>query len=127
MYDQAVKFSLNTENDEVLEISRTDGLFHVKLSDSALQAKSLILATGSNYRKLNVDGEERLLGRGRVLLAPPAMAFCYKNMEVAVVGGGDTAVTDALELAEHAKTVYIIHRRDQLRASEINQKAGLCR
>jgi thioredoxin reductase (NADPH) len=121
MYDQAIKFSLQTENDEVLGLSRADGGFQIKLSDSTIQAKSVIVATGSNYRKLNVEGEERLLGRG-VSYCATCDGFLYKNMDVAVVGGGDTAVTDALELAEHASTVYLIHRRDQLRASEINQK-----
>ena len=72
---------------------------------------------------MGVDGEERLSGRG-VSYCATCDGFLFKNKEVAVVGGGDTAVTDALELSQHCKTVYVIHRRDQLRASEIVQRAA---
>jgi thioredoxin reductase (NADPH) len=72
---------------------------------------------------MGVDGEARLTGRG-VSYCATCDGFLFKNKEVAVVGGGDTAVTDALELSQHCKVVYVIHRRDQLRASEAVQRAA---
>ena len=124
MYDQAVRFGLKVETAEITGISHDGGLFQVDTDDEKYVAKSVIVATGSDYRKLAVDGEDRLAGRG-VSYCATCDGFLFKNMIVAVVGGGDTALSDALELTEHAKGVFIIHRRDQLRGSAVLQRIVL--
>jgi thioredoxin reductase (NADPH) len=84
----------------------------------------VVIASGSNYRKLGLADEERLIGRG-ISYCATCDGFLFRNMDVAVVGGGDTAVSDALELSQHARHVYVIHRRDQLRASHAVQRAAM--
>ncbi len=123
MYDQATKFGLRSETAEVSKIKASGTGFDLTVDDETISAKAVIIATGSNYRKMGIDGEERLNGRG-ISYCATCDGFLFKNLDVAVVGGGDTAVTDALELSQHCKTVYVIHRRDQLRASEIVQRAA---
>ena len=124
MYDQAIKFGLKVETADVTGISQTDGNFQIAADDEKYSTKAVIVATGSNDRKLGVDGEDRLTGRG-VSYCATCDGFLFKNMVVAVVGGGDTALSDALELSEHAKGVFIIHRRDQLRGSAVLQRIVL--
>ncbi|MBN1376508.1 MAG: thioredoxin-disulfide reductase [Dehalococcoidia bacterium] len=124
MYEQAMRFGLTVETAEVNAIEMTDGLFIVAADDEKYQTKAVIVATGANDRKLGIDGEKRLTGRG-ISYCATCDGFLFKNKAVAVVGGGDTALSDALELAEHAGEVYIIHRRDQLRGSEVLQKSVL--
>lgn len=121
MYDQAIKYGLRAESTEVTAFTSLNENFRIEVENGEIVAKSVIIATGSNYRKLGVEGEDRLLGRG-VSYCATCDGFLFKNMDVAVVGGGDTAVMDALELCEYASNVYLIHRRHELRASEINQK-----
>ena len=84
----------------------------------------MIIAAGSEYRKLGVPGEEKLLSRG-VSYCATCDGFFFRDLDVAVVGGGDTAITDALELSEHASKVYVIHRRDQLRAGQVLKQLAL--
>jgi len=124
MHDQASKFGLNFATAEVTGIKQAGKLFEVTTDDEACSAGVVIIASGSNYRKMGVEGEERLTGRG-VSYCATCDGFLFRNMDVAVVGGGDTAVTDALELSQHARRVYVIHRRDQLRASQVVQRAGM--
>ena len=123
IYDQAVKFGLQAEIADFTAIKSNGSSFDITLDEETITTKTVIIATGSNYRKMGVAGEERLTGRG-VSYCATCDGFLFKNKEVAVVGGGDTAVTDALELSQHCKTVYVIHRRDQLRASEAVQRAA---
>lgn len=123
MYDQAAKFGLQAEVAEVTGIKSSGTGFDISFDEETISAKTVIIATGSNYRKMGVDGEAKLTGRG-VSYCATCDGFLFKNKDVAVVGGGDTAVTDALELSQHCKTVYVIHRRDQLRASEVVQRAA---
>ncbi len=123
MYDQAAKFGLQAETAEVTGIKSSGTGYDISMDDETISTKTVIIATGSNYRKMGVDGEAKLTGRG-VSYCATCDGFLFKNKEVAVVGGGDTAITDALELSQHCKTVYVIHRRDQLRASEIVQRAA---
>ena len=123
MSDQAVKFGLQVETADVTGIKSNGSNFEITFDEETISTKTMIIATGSNYRKMGVDGEERLTGRG-VSYCATCDGFLFKNKEVAVVGGGDTAVTDALELSQHCKTVYVIHRRDQLRACEAVQRAA---
>ncbi|MFC2050932.1 thioredoxin-disulfide reductase [Chloroflexota bacterium] len=122
IHRQAIKYGLETVTAEVTAI--TPGPIHnVVTAEGNFEAEAVIIAAGSEYRKLGVPGEEKLLGRG-VSYCATCDAFFFRDQDVAVVGGGDTAITDALELSEHASKVYIIHRRDQLRAGQVLQKVA---
>ena len=120
MRRQANKYGLETLNTGVSGV-RTGNVYEVSTSEGNLQAKSIIIAAGAEYRRLDVAGEERLSGHG-VSYCATCDGFFFRDREVAVVGGGDTAITDALELAQHCRKVYIIHRRDQLRATKAMQE-----
>lgn len=124
MYDHALKFGLVTATAEVTGFRRDGKMYEISTEDEKYSAKSVIVATGSYYRKLGVAGEEGLTGRG-VSYCATCDGFLFKNTVVAVVGGGDTALSDALELSEHCKGVYVIHRRDQLRGSAVLQREAL--
>jgi len=93
----------------------------VKAETEELEAKALIIATGARYKRLGVPGEERLIGRG-VSYCGTCDAPFFRNLEVAVVGGGDAALVEALHIAKFASKVFLIHRRDQLRAQKILQE-----
>jgi thioredoxin reductase (NADPH) len=115
MRKQAMKFDAEFRQEEVTAIS-LEGLCKIVETDSGTyRAKSIIFATGAYPRKLAVPGEERLTGRGVSYCATCDGAF-YRDKVVAVVGGGDSAVEEAIFLTNFAKKVYIIHRRNQLRA-----------
>jgi len=121
MHQQAAKYGLEVITAEVTGISREQSHNIVSTTEDNLEASAIIVAAGSEYRKMEVPGEERLSGRG-VSYCATCDGFFFRNREVAVVGGGDTAITDALELSQHASKVYIIHRRDQLRAGKALQE-----
>ena len=125
MHEQAIKYGLETINATVTAI-KPGSNYSIITNDSNFEAEAVIIAAGSEYRKLEVPGEEELLGRG-VSYCATCDGFLFRDLDVAVVGGGDTAVTDALELSEHASKVYIIHRRDQLRAGQVLQQQALAR
>jgi thioredoxin reductase (NADPH) len=125
MHEQAIKYGLETINATVTAI-KPGGNYSIITNDSNFEAEAVIIAAGSEYRKLEVPGEEELLGRG-VSYCATCDGFLFRDLDVAVVGGGDTAITDALELSEHASKVYIIHRRDQLRAGQVLQQQALAR
>ncbi|MCK4723942.1 MAG: FAD-dependent oxidoreductase, partial [Dehalococcoidia bacterium] len=120
MHRQATKYGLETAIAEVtgLELGRTYGIL---TPDGGFEAGAVIIAAGSEHVKLGVAGEEKLLGHG-VSYCATCDGFLFRDRDVAVVGGGDTAITDALELSHHAGNVYVIHRRDQLRAGQILQQ-----
>ena len=120
MRQQATKYGLETLTTEVTGLSM-GSTYEVSTSAGNTQTKSIIIAAGSEYRKLGVAGEERLSGRG-VSYCATCDGFFFRDREVAVVGGGDTAINDALELAQHCRKVYIIHRRGQLRATKAMQE-----
>jgi len=119
MYQQATKYGLESLSAEVtcLKVGQS---YSIVTTDGNFEAGTIIIAAGSNYRKLDVPGEEKLLGHG-VSYCATCDGFLFRGREVAVVGGGDTAITDALELSQHAAKVYVIHRRDQLRAKQVLQ------
>ena len=96
----------------------------VKTSEGDVQAVAVIIATGSGYRLLGVPGEVELTGKGVSYCATCDGPF-YRGKRVAVVGGGDTAITDALELTTFATEVTVVHRRDSLRASKSLQDKAL--
>ncbi|HDD35788.1 MAG TPA: thioredoxin-disulfide reductase [Candidatus Desulfofervidus auxilii] len=89
--------------------------------DETLETKAVIIATGARFKKLGVPGEERLIGRGVSYCATCDAPF-FQGLDVAVVGGGNTAIVEALHLTKFAKRVYLIHRRDALRAAKALQE-----
>ncbi len=120
MHQQAIKYGLEIVNTDVTGIE--SGKPHlVYTDDSCFETGSIIIAAGSEYNKLGVAGEDKLIGRG-VSYCATCDGFLFRDRDVAVIGGGDTAITDALELSQHASRVYVIHRRDQLRAGQVLQQ-----
>lgn len=117
MENQALAFGTVIHSDEVLSIAEAEnGLKEIKgASGTSYKAISVIIASGASYRDLGVPGETDLKGRGVSNCATCDGAF-YRNVEVAVVGGGDTAVEEGIFLTKFASKVHVIHRRDKLRA-----------
>lgn len=115
---QAMRFGLKHESEEISNISvNDDKTFKIKtVYGKEYDAISVIVATGSVPKEAGVKGEREFFGRG-VSTCATCDGFFYKNKDVAVLGGGDTALEEALHLAKLCKTVYIIHRRDEFRAS----------
>jgi thioredoxin reductase (NADPH) len=120
MHQQATKYGLEVIIAEVTGLAPGQP-YNVSTTEGSFEAAAIIIAAGSEYRKLGVAGEEKLSGRG-VSYCATCDGFLFRDKEVAVIGGGDTAITDALELSRHAKKVYVIHRRDQLRAGQVLQE-----
>lgn len=117
MHQQAIRYGLEAVNAEVTGL--VPGQRHrVLTGENDFEAETVIIATGSEYRKLNVPGEEKMVGRG-VSYCATCDGVLFRDREVAVIGGGDTAVADALELSQHCSRVYLVHRRDELRAGEV--------
>lgn len=123
MHKQAIKYGLEIINAEATGL-KTGKPHNVLTADGEFEANTVIIAAGSEYIKLGIDNEKKFVGRGVSYCATCDGAF-FKDRDVAVVGGGDTAITDALELTQHASKIYVIHRRDQLRASQILQQQAL--
>ena len=120
MHQQATKYGLEVIIAEVTGLAPGQP-YNVSTTEGSFEAAAMIIGAGSEYRKLGVAGEEKLSGRG-VSYCATCDGFLFRDKEVAVIGGGDTAITDALELSWHAKKVYVIHRRDQLRAGQVLQE-----
>lgn len=120
MYQQAAKYGLETITAEVIGLV-VGQPYRIHTADDSFEAEAIVIAAGSEYSRLGVAGEENLRGRG-VSYCATCDGPLFRDREVAVVGGGDTAITDALELSQHARKVYIIHRRDQLRAGQLLQQ-----
>ncbi len=122
MEKQATKFGLEIVQGSVAGISSNGKTRKITLEDDKqFEAKCVILATGSNPRLLNIEGEDKYRGRGVSYCATCDGAF-FRDNELAVIGGGDSAVEEGLFLTKFAKTVYIIHRRDELRATKVVQE-----
>jgi thioredoxin reductase (NADPH) len=117
---QAEEFGAREVNAVVTSIKKNGDLFEVVTEDTTYVAKSVILATGARAKYLNIPGEEEYLNRG-----VSACATCdgalprFRNKDIVVIGGGDTAAEEALFLARFASKVYVVHRRDTLRASAV--------
>jgi len=118
--EQAMRFGMKHRMDEVARVSKSDdGIFKILLQGGEIvDAKSVVVCTGSTPRRSGVKGESLFFGRG-VSTCATCDGFFYKNQEVAVLGGGDTALEEALYLANICSKVYLIHRRDKFRASPI--------
>ena len=121
-YQHAKSYDLETLQEEVVAIEPGSALHTVRLAGGeALKARSVIIAAGGTARKLEVPGEIENFGRG-VSYCATCDGFFFRGKVVCVIGGGDTALEDALYLAKIAKRVYLIHRRDEFRGSKILQQ-----
>ena len=117
-YEHAKALNAPMVNDEVQEITKENGIFTVKCAQGEYKSRTVIYCSGASHRELGVKGEKELLGRG-VGYCAVCDGFFYRNKTVVVVGGGNTAVTDALYLSKICKKVILVHRRDSLRAEKI--------
>lgn len=121
MLEQAKRFGLTIETNEVLSLDLSEAIKKIELSDKTITTLSIIIATGASPRKLGVPGEDIFTGKGVSFCATCDGPF-FKDNVVAAVGGGDTAVQESVYLTKFAKKVYLIHRRDELRATKILQE-----
>ena len=117
---QAERFGAELVADDVTEVDLTADPKVVKIGEEVHLARSVILATGSAYRKLGVPGEELLSGHG-VSWCATCDGFFFRDQDIVVAGGGDSAMEEATFLTRFARSVTIVHRRDELRASKIMQ------
>jgi len=117
VYEQASALGAEFVFEKAVEITDNGDTKTVKTTENEYECKAVIIATGSENRKLGIENEEDLVGRGISYCATCDGAF-YRGKTVAVVGGGNTALEDALYLADLAETVYLIHRRDAFRGDE---------
>ena len=124
IHQQAERFDLKIENGEVTSLDLSTPIKKIILGDKTITSHTLIIASGASPRKLGVPGEEQFYGKGLSTCATCDGPF-YKNKVVAAVGGGDTAVQESLYLTKFAQKVYLIHRRDQLRATGILRERAL--
>ncbi len=115
--EQCQKFGLKHEMVNIIRISKNDDIFTIHKEDGSTQdAHSVIIGTGSSPRRAGFAGEDEFFGRG-VSSCATCDGFFYKNKEVVVVGGGDTALEEALYLAKICSKVYLVHRRDTFRSA----------
>jgi thioredoxin reductase (NADPH) len=115
---QAERFGAELLTDDATRLELTGEIKKVFVGDTEYRARAVILATGSAWRPLNVPGEQQLLGHG-VSSCATCDGFFFRNHNIAVIGGGDSAVEEAGFLTRFADKVTIVHRRDELRASKI--------
>ncbi len=120
MEEQAQKYGTRFFYEEVTGVVQEKTLFKIVAHEAQFFARSVILASGANPRRLNIPGEKEFSARGVSYCATCDGAF-FKGKEIAVVGGGDSAIQEALFLTKFASKVTVIHRREELRASKILQ------
>jgi len=113
---QCMHFGLKHEMSEVKRVSKDDESFIIDLGGESIRAKTVIIATGSTPKRAGFEGEDEFFGKG-VSTCATCDGFFYRNKEVAVLGGGDTALEEALYLANICSKVYLIHRREKFRAA----------
>uniref|UniRef100_UPI000C266668 thioredoxin-disulfide reductase n=1 Tax=Geodermatophilus chilensis TaxID=2035835 RepID=UPI000C266668 len=121
MRTQAERFGAELVARDVTEVDLTAEPKIVKVGDEVHRAHAVIVATGSKYRYLGLDNEARLLGRG-VSACATCDGFFFRDQDIIVVGGGDSAMEEATFLTRFARTVTVVHRREELRASKIMQQ-----
>jgi thioredoxin reductase (NADPH) len=124
MEEQAKRFGMETVAQEVVKVSLETDLKVVQTHESTYRCEALIIGTGTEYRKLGVPGEKEFAGKGVSYCATCDGAF-FRDSQIVVVGGGDSALTEALFLTKFAKELTIIHRRDALRGTKIYQERAL--
>jgi thioredoxin reductase (NADPH) len=121
---QAERFGAELVPDDVTAVDLTVSPKVVRVGEQTYQARTVIIASGSGYRELGVPGEKRLSGHG-VSWCATCDGFFFREQDIAVVGGGDSAMEEATFLTRFARSVTIVHRRDTLRASKIMQDRAL--
>jgi thioredoxin reductase (NADPH) len=121
---QAERFGAELVPDDVTEVDLTANPKVVRVGADTFLAKTVIIATGSSYRELGIPGEKRLSGHG-VSWCATCDGFFFRERDIAVVGGGDSAMEEATFLTRFARSVTVVHRRDTLRASKIMQDRAL--
>ena len=124
IHEQATSYELETWLAEVTKVVPSPRHNLVSTSEGDLVAESIIIASGSQFRKLGVPGEDKFVGKG-ISYCATCDSPLFKGKTVAVIGGGDAAITEALYLSKFASSVKVIHRRGQLRASKINQERAM--
>lgn len=124
MRKQAHRFGAESKYEHVTAVDFGATPFRIMVGDTAYTADSIIVSTGASARLLGLESEKEYMGYG-VSACATCDGFFFKNQEVAVVGGGDTAIEEALFLTKYATKVTIIHRRDELRASKIMRERAL--
>src|SRR6059058_4253940 len=121
MRDQAERFGARYLTDQATSVELADepgGVHKVMVGDDAYEARTVILAMGAEHKKLEIRGEDELSGRGVSYCATCDAAF-FKDKQTIIVGGGDSAMEEAIFLAKFAEKVILVHRRDEFRASKI--------
>jgi thioredoxin reductase (NADPH) len=114
---QAMKFGLKHEMKQVIQVTKNGDTFNIKTEDGEItETKSVLLATGSVPKKAGITGEDKFFGRG-VSTCATCDGFFYKGKEVAVIGGGDSALEEAVYLSKLCSKVYLVHRRDTYKAA----------
>jgi len=121
---QAEKFGARVEYDMATSVDFSEKPFKVNTSSKEILAKSIIIATGADPNHLNIPGEKELTGRG-VSYCATCDGWFFKDKDVVVVGGGDSALEESIFLTRYAKSVTVIHRRDELRAGVILQNRAM--
>jgi thioredoxin reductase (NADPH) len=121
MREQADRFGAKLVRDDVTGVDLSGEVKRVWVGETDYSARAVVLAMGSSYRYLGLDNEARLLGHG-VSACATCDGFFFRDQDIAVVGGGDSALEEATFLTKFARSVTLIHRRDQLRASKIMQE-----
>ena len=124
MRKQTERMGTKIIDDEVTSVDFKNNPLKVSTASSTFEANSVIVCTGANPRKIGLDGEQTFAGKGVSYCATCDGAF-FKNQEIIVVGGGDSAMEEATFLTKFASTVHIVHRRDEFRASKIMQERAL--
>ena len=125
MRKQAEKFGARTEINEVIEVDFKQGSpFHIKTHSEEYAAKAVIVCTGASPKRLGVPGEDKFIGRG-VSFCATCDGFFFRNKDIVVVGGGDSALEEGLFLTRFANHVRVVHRRDTLRAGPTLSRRAL--
>jgi thioredoxin reductase (NADPH) len=124
MRKQAERFGAELVTDDVVAVDLTASPKVVKTDTETYHAKAVIIATGSKYKELDVPGEKQLAGHG-VSWCATCDGFFFREQDIAVIGGGDSAIEEATFLTRFAKSVTLVHRRDALRASKIMQDRAM--
>ncbi len=124
--EQSARFGTEMVGEDVSEVDFSKRLFTVKSEDREVKTKAVIIATGATARRMGVPNEEKMWNNGMSACAvcDGALPF-FRNQPLMVIGGGDTAVEEATYLTKFGSVVYLVHRRDELRASKIMQKRAL--
>ena len=116
MQEQAERFGADIRYEDVTSLELTGDIKRITTDDAVYEGRTVIISTGSEYRKLGIDGEDRLSGHG-VSYCATCDGFFFKDKPIVVVGGGDSAMEEATFLTRFGSSVTVVHRRDQLRAS----------